>query len=82
MLGVNIEDLVIYAIDYGMKLRVKYVEARYHRIDEFSIKSRNGSLVFSSANKLDRESIRVVVENAYRDAKNRLKLMRRAKNIC
>jgi len=92
------EDLVIYAVDYGLRLGARYVEARYHRIDGSSITSRNGAIIassiessegigirvlvngaigFSSTNRLDRESIRIAVENAYRDAKNHSKFMKR-----
>ena len=98
VVGLEYEDLVLYAVDYARNLGAKYAEARYHKKTGFEVFSRNGvvlgagkiisegigvrvlvdgALGFSSANKLDKESIRNIVERAFIQAKAHSKLMKK-----
>ena len=98
VVGLEYEDLVLYAVDYARNLGAKYAEARYHKKTGFEVISRNGvvlgagkivsegigvrvlvdgALGFSSTNKLDKESIRNIVERAFIQAKAHSKLMKK-----
>ncbi len=62
MLG--LEDLVLYAIDYARELGASYAEARYHKNDNFSIVSRNGTIIGAGRELKEGIGIRVLVDGA------------------
>ncbi len=62
MLG--LEDLVLYAIDYARELGASYAEARYHKNDNFSIVSRNGTIIGAGRELKEGIGIRVIVDGA------------------
>lgn len=58
------EDLALYAIDYACKLGAYYAEARLHRIDGFTIVSRNGSIIGAGKGVSHGIGVRVLVDGA------------------
>ncbi|MEM1525845.1 MAG: TldD/PmbA family protein [Ignisphaera sp.] len=58
------EDLALYAVDYACKLGALYSEARIHRVDEFTVMSRNGVIVGSSKEASNGIGVRVLVDGA------------------
>ncbi len=58
------EDLLSYAIDYGLNLGASYVEARYHRIEVFEIVARNGQLVAAGTSVREGVAVRTIYQGA------------------
>lgn len=58
------EDLLLYALDYGSKLGVEYIEARYHKLSTISLVSRNGSLLGTGGGVFEGVAVRILYKGA------------------
>uniref|UniRef100_A0A7C2VP75 TldD/PmbA family protein n=1 Tax=Ignisphaera aggregans TaxID=334771 RepID=A0A7C2VP75_9CREN len=65
-LGLSYEakNLALYAVDYAQRLGARYSEARIHRIDQFTVLSRNGTIMGSGKEVSSGIAIRVLVDGA------------------
>lgn len=58
------EELALFAIDYAKQLGAQYSEARIHKIEEFSIMSRNGAVIGLTKDISNGIGVRVLVDGA------------------